>query len=106
MHIGATAFLGVAVLPGNQQGPPGGSLGQVTGGAAVSGSLPGSAAAQAGLAAGDVIVSLGGHPIGSPPDLQRVIEGYHPGARIAVGWTDQFGQAQSATVTLTAGPAG
>ena len=63
VHIGATGFLGVAVASADQAGLPGAIGGQDTTGAAVEGVLPGTSAAQAGLGAGDVIVSLGGHEI-------------------------------------------
>ncbi len=100
MHIGATAFLGVEVASAN------GGLGQVSSGVPVAGAVPGTAAAAAGLGAGDNIVSVGGHQIASGSDLQHVIGGYHPGDKVTVSWSDQFGQSHSATVTLTAGPTG
>jgi hypothetical protein len=34
-----------------------------------------------------------------------VLRNYHPGDKISISWTDQSGQPQTATVTLTAGPA-
>lgn len=100
VHIGATAFLGVEVASAN------GGLGQVSSGVPVAGAVPGTAAAAAGLGAGDNIVSVGGHQIASGSDLQHVIGGYHPGDKVTVSWSDQFGQSHSATVTLTAGPTG
>jgi len=110
VHIGSTAFLGVAVASGGQSGAFGGQSGEFGGqaatGAAVEGSLPGTAAAQAGLGAGDVITSLGGRAISSQSDLQSAVEAYHPGSKVSVSWTDSSGQAQTATVVLTAGPAG
>jgi len=117
VHIGSTAFLGVAVASGGQSGAFGGQSGafggqsgefggQAATGAAVEGSLPGTAAAQAGLGAGDVITSLGGRAISSQSDLQSAVEAYHPGSKVSVSWTDSSGQAQTATVVLTAGPAG
>ncbi len=67
--------------------------------------MPGSAAGQAGLTAGDQITSVAGHAITSAPDIQPVLARYHPGDKISISWTDQSGQSQTATVTLTAGPA-
>jgi S1-C subfamily serine protease len=87
-----------------------GSYGGSYGGAAssgviVAGVVPGSAAAQAGLAAGDQITSVAGHTVTSSSDIQSMLGKYHPGDRISISWTGQSGQSQTATVTLTAGPA-
>ncbi len=72
---------------------------------AIAGVVPGSAAAQAGLASGDQITSVAGHTITSSSDIQSVLKNRHPGDKISIGWTDQSGQSHSATVTLTNGPA-
>jgi S1-C subfamily serine protease len=109
VHIGATAFLGVEVTSSsagqNGYGGYGGYV-QPSSGVAIEGVESGTAAAEAGLTGGDTIISVGGHQISSSADLQTVIGGYHPGDNVTVEWTDQFGQSQSATVTLTAGPTG
>jgi len=102
VHIGATAFLGVGVPPSQT----GGAFGQASSGVVISGVVAGTPAARAGLAEGDTIISVGGHQISSDSDLQKVIELYHPGDRVSVEWATQFGQTQTATVTLTAGPTG
>jgi S1-C subfamily serine protease len=81
----------------------GGSTGG--GGVAISGVVPGSAAAQAGLAAGDQITSVAGHTVTSSSEIQSVLGNYHPGNKISISWTDQSGQSHTATVTLSAGPA-
>ena len=102
VHIGATGFLGVEILSASSaaaQGVPAGS------GAAVTGLVSGSPAGRAGLAAGDVIVSVGGQPVSSPSALQSALELRHPGDSVRIGWTDQAGQTQSATVVLANGPA-
>jgi S1-C subfamily serine protease len=67
--------------------------------------VSGSAAAQAGLAAGDQITSVAGHTVTSSAEIQSVLGNYHPGDKISISWTDQSGQSHTATVTLTAGPA-
>jgi len=100
VHIGATPFLGVELASAS------GSFGQTGAGVTIQGVVPGTAASGAGLAAGDTIVSVGGHQVTSPSGLQTVIEGYHPGDKVSVSWTDQSGQSHQATVTLTAGPTG
>ncbi len=99
VHIGATAFLGVGV----SASPSG--LGQASAGAPIEGSIAGTPAEKLGLVNGDTIETLGGHQITSASDLQTVIEKYHPGDKVSITWTDELGQARSATVTLTTGPA-
>ena len=102
VHIGPTGLMGVQVMHASQaaaNGVPAGS------GAAVSGVLPSSPAAAAGLAGGDEITSVNGQRVTSPEGLQSALEPHHPGDQITVGWTDQQGQAHSGTVTLITGPA-
>jgi S1-C subfamily serine protease len=101
VHIGATAFLGVEVASASS-----GGFGQVSSGVPVGGTVPGTAAAAAGLGAGDTILSVGGDQTASGSDLQQVISRHHPGDNVTVTWSDQFGQSHTATVTLTAGPTG
>ncbi len=108
VHVGATAFLGVAV--DSQSGESGGYSGaggyqEPSTGVTIEGAISGTAAAKAGLTGGDTVVSVGGHEITSASDLQTVIESYHPGDKVTVTWINQLGQTQSATVTLTNGPA-
>lgn len=107
-HLGATAFLGVEVSSSTAAGGYGyGGFGGSSGsGVAVAGVVSGSAAGQAGLTAGDEITSVAGHTVTSSSDIQSVLENYHPGDKISISWTGQSGQSQTATVVLTAGPAG
>jgi S1-C subfamily serine protease len=74
-------------------------------GVTIAGALSGSAAANAGLAAGDTITSVGGQTVSSASDIQQALVKYHPGDKISVSWVDQNGQSQTATVTLASGPA-
>jgi S1-C subfamily serine protease len=122
VHIGSTGFLGVELqtsssaggngFPGGGNGYPGGGNGGGTGGgssangASVAGVLPGTPAAQLGLNQGDTITSLGGQTVNSPSDVQRILNQYHPGDKVSIGWTDQFGQSQSGSLTLVNGPVG
>jgi S1-C subfamily serine protease len=103
VHIGATGLIGVQVMTAANAAANGISAGR---GAVVAGVLSGSPAAQAGLAAGDVIDSAGGHIVSSPSTLQAALERFHPGDRVTIGWTDQSGQAHSASMVLVTGPAG
>jgi S1-C subfamily serine protease len=94
VHIGATAFLGVQS-----------TAAQDASGVSVAGVVDGSAAANAGLAAGDTITSVNGQAVDSPESLGHVLSSARPGDQVRLGWTDEAGQQQTATVTLGAGPA-
>jgi S1-C subfamily serine protease len=96
VHIGATAFLGVAISP---------SAFASSDGVQISGATSGGPAAGAGLAQGDVITAIAGHAVNSRTSIQQVLENYHPGDKVSVAWTDTFGQSRTATVTLASGPA-
>jgi S1-C subfamily serine protease len=90
VHVGARALLGVQV----QQGQ----------GATVAVVQPGGPAESAGLAPGDVIVSVGGKTITSLSDLPSALDSYHPGDKVSIGWIGTNGQHHTATVQLIAGP--
>jgi S1-C subfamily serine protease len=98
VHIGATAFLGV------QSGSRGRNAS--ASGAPVLGVLSGSPAQAVGLSAGDVIVSVNGQGVDSPGTLTSLLDRYHPGDHLTIGWTTAAGQARTATVTATTGPVG
>jgi S1-C subfamily serine protease len=108
VHVGATAFMGVEIQPSDQSGfgdAFGGQSGSSASGATLAGVLSGSPAAQAGLAAGDTIVSVDGQTVDSPTTLGSLISAHKPGDRVQIGWTDQSGAQQTSTVQLTSGPA-
>jgi hypothetical protein len=86
------AFLGVSVRPG-----PG------TDGLALASIVPGSAAARAGLRAGDVLVRLDAAPLGRFEDLRRVLAAKRPGDPVAILFL-RDGQDLEATATLDARP--
>ena len=101
VHIGATAFLGVAIGSGSSlPGIPAST------GALIAGVTQGSAAAAAGLAAGDTITALAGQTITTPSQIRTVLTQHHPGDKVSISWTDQAGGTHTATVTLAGGPAG
>jgi S1-C subfamily serine protease len=102
VHLGATGFIGVEVLSASSAAADGIAKGS---GAAVEAVLQGTPAANAGLSAGDVITSIDGRSVSSPTALQAAMERHHPGDRVTIGYTDQSGQSQSATITLANGPA-
>ena len=114
-HLGGTAFLGVETSSAGSSDTGGygygygygGSYGggATSSGVSIAGVVPGSAAAQVGLTAGDQITSVAGHSVTSSSDIQSALGNYRPGDKISIAWTDQFGQSQTAVVALTAGPA-
>jgi S1-C subfamily serine protease len=75
-------------------------------GALVNGVVCGTAAAEAGLVAGDVITSFDGHTVTSARVLSSVLGTDRPGTRAAMTWVAIDGGSHSATVTLGTGPAG
>jgi S1-C subfamily serine protease len=96
VHIGATAFLGVGV---SSQG------GSQVNGALIAGTVPGGAAAGAGIVAGDVITAVGGTAVTSANGLRDALTAHQPGDTVKVTWETQAGQTQSAGVVLGSGPA-
>ena len=93
VHIGLHGLLGVRVQDGFGAG------------AQVVAVQSNSAAAAAGLAAGDVIVSINGTSISSSSALTDALSATHVGDKITVGWQDIGGQAHGANVTLATGAA-
>ena len=94
IHIGGTAFLGVEATTSDYE----------SSGAVISSVVPGSAAEAAGLSAGDLIVSVGGHTISSPDDLGTIVATQKPGDSLDAVYVDQEGSTQTASVTLASGP--
>jgi S1-C subfamily serine protease len=76
----------------------------VPAGAYVEGVQPGTPAAAAGLAPGDVIVALGPRPVRSTSDLSGALRAYRPGQRVTLAWVDPQGTRSSTTITLASGP--
>jgi S1-C subfamily serine protease len=105
VHIGATPFLGIEIIPTSAGQAGDGAGSPASSGAQVAGVESGSAVAAAGLTAGDTITSLGGHSITSASAIRSALNGYHPGDKISLTWTDQTGQSHTATVVLGSGPA-
>jgi S1-C subfamily serine protease len=99
LHIGPTAFLGVVVAAFSR------GLSGVAG-ATIAGVWPGTPANSAGLAPGDVIVSVNGQSVSTPTELTTMLEALYPGDAIQLGWDDAGGQSHTASVTLVSGPAG
>ncbi len=105
VHIGATGFIGVALVTSGT-GPGTGGPGSATAaGVTVAGVENGSPAATAGLVAGDVIESVDGQSVDSQAAVAAIMAAHHPGDKVSISWLDQFGQQHTATVVLAAGPA-
>jgi S1-C subfamily serine protease len=92
IHIGEAAMLGVEVETGRSNS-----------GATIQSVIPNTPAASAGLAAGDVIVSLNGQTVSSPSDLSSLMANHHPGDQVVIGYSNASGQ-HTVTVTLATGP--
>src|SRR5699024_5598924 len=76
-----------------------------TEGAVVAGVYVDTPAAEAGLAAGDTITSIGSTPITDGTSLSEAISDHEPGDTVSLTWTDTSGDNHTAEVTLTQGPA-
>jgi S1-C subfamily serine protease len=98
IHLGNTGFLGVQV----QASSP---FGSVTAGAPIAGVVNGSAAAKAGLQAGDTITAVNGATISNPSALSTAMANDKPGQQVTLRWIDSTGQSHSASLTLGTGPA-
>ena len=65
--------------------------------------LRGGPAEQAGLANGDVILTIDETPIESAADLTRVLDRHYPGDVIGLTWVDRAGQHRTGKAVLTPG---
>jgi S1-C subfamily serine protease len=82
------------------------SIAPARSGALVDGVLCGTPAAAAGIVAGDVITSIGGHAVTTPGSLNAIVSRYRPGSKAALAWVSPGGGRHTAVVTLGAAPAG
>jgi S1-C subfamily serine protease len=119
VHIGLPAFMGVSVAdaatgcsPGSGGaggfgglGGSGASGGSTSSGAIICGVFSGTPAQSAKLENGDVITSVNGKAVANANSLIAVTAGYRPGQSLTVGYVDNSGTRQSATLTLIDGPA-
>ncbi len=91
IHLGDSPMLGITVLTNGE-------------GAVVNDVVANGKAAEAGLAAGDVITALGGTTVSSPEALSTALNQHKPGDKVSVTWVDQTGQKHTADIELTTGP--
>jgi len=99
IHIGPTAYLGIETA-GSGRGYQG------VAGPVILGVVAGTPADSAGLARGDVIRSVAGTTVASATALTNLLDGFHPGDRVKLVWTDVSGQSHTSTVRLATGPVG
>jgi S1-C subfamily serine protease len=95
VHVGPTAFLGVAVTSSGADGPTGALIESVA---------SDSPASRAGLSAGDTITSLAGHSVSSPGSLTAIMANERPGDSVPLVYVGASGGRQSLTVQLASGP--
>jgi S1-C subfamily serine protease len=81
-----------------------GSSSSSSSGALICSVITSSPAQESGLAEGDTITSFNGQTVTSPTELTTLLEPYHPGNKVSIGWTDASGQTHSASVQLSSGP--
>jgi S1-C subfamily serine protease len=96
VHVGPTAFLGVALRPFDDE--------QVVAGAAVTAVVSGSPADRAGVGVGDVITRIGSQTVTSRTSVQNVMLRVAPGRPLRLVWSDSFGDLHIATVRPVSGP--
>ncbi|HEX3956668.1 MAG TPA: trypsin-like peptidase domain-containing protein [Trebonia sp.] len=116
VHIGLPGFFGVSVADAATGctagsggaggfGGSGESGGSTSSGAIICGVFSGTPAQSAKLEAGDVITSVNGKSVSNANSLIAATAGYRPGQSLTVGYVDNSGTTQSATLTLIGGPA-
>jgi S1-C subfamily serine protease len=98
IHIGQTAFLGVAVQPQND------FFGSTDSGLIISRVVPGSPTAKIGLQSGDVLTRFDGKAINSLGNLTAIVVTKYPGDTVPVRWVDVVGTAHTASLKLSSGP--
>jgi S1-C subfamily serine protease len=101
VHIGPTAFLGVEFNSATASSAGANPANGVT----IAGTIVGTPAQKAGLAAGDVITSIDGQSATTGSQLQTILLTKKPGDKVHVDYLNASGAAKTVKVTLTAGPA-
>jgi len=81
------------------------SIAPASSGALVEGALCGTSAASNGLAAGDVITSVGGQAVTSPNALTGIMAKHLPATAVSVTWVDTNGKKHTSSLTLGTAPA-
>ena len=97
VHVGPTAFLGVALSRA-------GDGDEDVAGALVEDVVSGTPADRAGIGTGDLITSFAGKRVSSAASLRKLVLQASPGQTVRVTWIDPSRGRTSATVRLVAGP--
>lgn len=98
IHLGDSAFIGVAIADAPPfGGPPGAAVRQV---------LPDTPASRIGLFGGDLITAVDGIPVNSAADLSNLMDRRRPGDTVTLTWIDRAGAPRSAPLVLAKGPVG
>ncbi len=105
IHIGATAFLGVEILPASEAEQSNFGNPATTNGVVIEGVTSGGPAAGTALVPGDVITSLNGTSVSTTVGLEDVLQGLKPGDTVQIGYTNASGTSESLSLQLAAGPA-
>ena len=98
VHVGPTAFLGIAVHAS------GFYRGGYTPAVRVDNVLSGGPADRAGIERGDIITTIDGTRVSSPAGVARVVVRHHPGETITLILIDDAGNQSSARARLATGP--
>lgn len=98
IHLGDTAFIGVAISDAAPLGGPAGAV--------VRQVLPDTPAGQVGLRGGDLITAVDGAPVNSAADLSNIVDRHRPGDTVMLSWIDRAGVPRTAPVVLGKGPVG
>jgi S1-C subfamily serine protease len=102
VHLGVPGLLGVVMSDSVPSTTPGGAAAT---GVMVAEVLPGSPAANAGVAAGDTLTEVDGQPATAADAVSALIKKHRAGEKINFSWTDGSNRRRNATVVLAPGPA-
>lgn len=98
IHLGDSAFIGVAIADAPPFGGPAGAV--------VRQVLPNTPASLIGLLGGDLITAVDGIPVNSAADLSNLMDRRRPGDTVTLTWIDRAGAPRSAPLVLAKGPVG
>lgn len=98
IHLGDSAFIGVAIADAPPFGGPAGAV--------VRQVLPNTPASLIGLFGGDLITAVDGIPVNSAADLSNLMDRRRPGDTVTLTWIDRAGAPRSAPLVLAKGPVG
>lgn len=98
IHLGDSAFIGVAIADAPPFGGPAGAV--------VRQVLPDTPASRIGLFGGDLITAVDGIPVNTAADLSNLMDRRRPGDTVTLTWIDRAGLPRSAPLVLAKGPVG